>query len=549
MKPIKYFDRRRKKSWQILLGIIAFLSFAIGGFAVNQLRITTSNNSPIVSQRNNSCGSLSSGITDNAIATHYGKDIYPWTNQIKWNCVYNIKDFPGNNINKRFNAARDAAAANGGGVVYFPAGTYNFTDSIKLKNGVIIRGETPKVKNAKSNSFLPTTKLVFPKYEPQLSGSGTPNNTAFKNISTNTPDRDSNIGLINLDINRAAINIKADLDNGKNQNIIIFGVRSNNVAEPDPEVPDINFQESWQRLSYRFAANIIVNGYANVLISNNRLNDRITDNYNQPGYKVKSRDKKSIITYENDEVTFSYTNHYGMIINRDKASGFKLAATPKTEPGLFRQGIVVRDNWIYHTMRVGIMAAGDGLIIKDNQIKDKENKQYWIDPTGKRETTGAVTLENRGIDWSGWNVLVEGNNYEVYRHKIGNTNYLSVDGEGILVQECCGGTKVNGAVIKNNQGNAYIGLYKVRDIRNVRIIDNQLTSNIFVMADTNSKPYSMENVRVENNNVAGKITMKASLGGGGNLIENNIGKGKSVIEYSCGITVKNNSGFEVRNCS
>ena len=195
------------------------------------------------------------------------------------------------------------------------------------------------------------------------------------------------------------------------------------------------------------------------------------------------------------------------------------------------------------------MAAGDGLIIKENQIKDQENKQYWIDPTGKKETTGAVTLENRGIDWSGWNVLIEGNNYEVYRHRIGNTKYLSVDGEGILSQECCGGTKVNGVVIKKNRGNAYIGLYKVRDIRNVSIVDNKITSNIFVMADTNSKPYSMENVRVKNNNVAGKITMKASLGGRGNLIENNIGQGKSFIEYSCGITVKNNSGFDVRNCS
>ena len=193
---------------------------------------------------------LVGGLVDNPMATHYGKDIYSWTNKIKWNCVYNIKDFPGDNINQRFNYVRDAATANGGGVVYFPAGTYNFTDSIQLKDGVIIRGETPTVKDAKSNSFLPPTKLVFPKYKPQLSGSGTPNNTAFKNISKTAPDTDSNIGLINLDINRAAIAIKADLDNGKNQNIIIFGVRSNNVAEPDPGVPDIDFQEPWQRLSY-----------------------------------------------------------------------------------------------------------------------------------------------------------------------------------------------------------------------------------------------------------------------------------------------------------
>lgn len=198
---------------------------------------------------------------------------------------------------------------------------------------------------------------------------------------------------------------------------------------------------------------------------------------------------------------------------------------------------------------IGIMASGDGLIIKDNQIKDKKNKQYWIDFTGKKETKGAVTLENRGINCSGWNFLIEGNNYEVYRNRIGNTNYLSVDGEGILIQECCGGTKVNGAVINNNRGNAYIGLYKVGHIRNVSIIDNQITSNIFVMADTNNKPYSMENIRFENNNVVGKITMNVGLGSWGNLIDNNIGKGQIFIEYSCGITVKNNSGFDAINCS
>ncbi len=80
---------------------------------------------------------------------------------------------------------------------------------------------------------------------------------------------------------------------------------------------------------------------------------------------------------------------------------------------------------------------------------------------------------------------------------------MSVDGEGILIHKCCGGTKVNGVVIKHNRGNAYIGLYKVQDIHNVSIVDNQLTSDILVIADTNKKPYYMENVRVENNSVVG----------------------------------------------
>lgn len=501
------------------------------------------------------CGSSSGGPTDNPIASLYGNDAYPWTQEIKWGCVYNIKDFNGRNDRDRFNAARDAATANGGGIVYFPAGTYNFNDSIQLADGVVLRGETPGVKDAKSNSYQPPSKLVFPKYEPKLSGSGTPNDTAFKKITTASPNTDSNIGLVNVDVNRAAIALRGDIDSGTNKNIVLFGIRSNNVAEPDPTVPDTSFQEPWQRYSYRFATNLKVNAFANVLVANNRVNDNITDNYDQPGYKIKGRKKNTIITFEGGEVPFHYGNHYGIVVNRGKSSGFKNGATPQQEPGLFRKGIVIRDNWVYHTMRVAIHASGDGLIIKDNIIRDEPGKQWWVHPAGKKETTGAVTLENRAIDWSGWNVLVDGNDYRVYRHRIGNSKYLSTDGEGILIQECCGGTMVNGVTITNNKGNAYIGLYKVRDIKNAKITGNQLNSNItntsliYVVADTNYGSFSVENVLVKDNKIAGSILVKGSTGGSGNVIENNVGDGSGNISYSCsGLEVKNNRGFEVKPC-
>ncbi len=96
-------------------------------------------------------------------------------------------------------------------VVYFSAGTYRFTDSIYLTDGVVMRGETPSVTDAKSSSYNPPSKLVFPKYEPRLSGEGTPNETAFKKIFITSPDTDSNIGIVNLDINRAGINLLGDL--------------------------------------------------------------------------------------------------------------------------------------------------------------------------------------------------------------------------------------------------------------------------------------------------------------------------------------------------
>lgn len=499
------------------------------------------------------CGSPSGGEMDNPIATRYGKSAYPWTDEIQWQCVYNIKDFSGNTTIDRFKAARDAAAANGGGVVYFPAGTYEFTEGIALRNGVVIRGETPSDADATQENYNPPTKLGFPKYEPLLSGNGTPNEMAFKKVSTIAPDRDSNIGLVNVEVNRAAINLVGNLKTGTQHNRIIFGVRNNNVAQPEPKVPDLFFQAPWMRYSSRFAANLKVNAMQNILVANNRINDAITDTYEQPGYRVKSVDGKSVITYaEGDRVPFSYTNHYGIVVNR--SGDFSPAATPDTEPGLFRSGVTIRDNWVYHTMRVAISASGDGLVIRDNQIQDEPNKQWWTNPNGTREAKPSVTLENRAIDWSGWNVRVEGNQYEVYRHQIRDTKYLSVDGEGILVQECCGGTTVNGAKISGNTGNSYIALYKVREIQNVEISENTISNNrsnesaIFVMADTNKQPYSMNHVRIEGNSLDGGILAIATTGGEGNKIENNRGNDRGKLKHSCHITVRNNTGFQQQDC-
>lgn len=512
-------------------------------------------NSPISVNRvaDRGCPGVDSGLENNAIAAFYGKEAYPWSDRLPWGCVYNIKDFPGETSDRQFEQAKAAALAQGGGVIYFPAGTYEFADDLILDDGIIVRGETPKITQAKSDDFQPPSRLVFPQYKPQLSGNGTPNDTAFKTIRTAHPQTDSHLGLVYLDINRAGVQIVPELASAQNRNIIVFGVRSNNVAYPDGRIPDRSFQEGWMRFSDRFTANFKINGYENILVANNRLNDRITDTYEQPGYKVKSLDKKSIMTYsEGDRVPFDYSAHYGIKVNR--SAQFDLAETPTTQPGLFRQGITIRDNWVYHTMRTGIQASGQGLVIQDNQIRDKQGKQIWTHPTGLTQPRNSNTFENRGIDWSGHQVTIEGNEYEVYRHRIMENRYWSVDGEGILIQECCGGTSVQGAVIRGNRGNAYIGIYKIPEIENVTITDNILlpapigNANIYVSADTNRGESQMNNVRIENNQVHGNIVAKASQGGRGNSIFNNQSTGEGVLEFSCQISVRGNRGFEQKEC-
>lgn len=166
-------------------GIIIFLNSCNSQISPNQT--VDSQTSPIQTiTQSSKCGSRSNAPQDNPIAAKYKDNAFAWTKNIKWNCVSNIKDFPASTIDASFNAARDAASAKGGGVVYLPAGTYNFADNIYLKDGVVIRGDTPTVNDAKSSSYNPATKLVFPQYKPSLSGNGTLNSTAFKKFSQPT---------------------------------------------------------------------------------------------------------------------------------------------------------------------------------------------------------------------------------------------------------------------------------------------------------------------------------------------------------------------------
>lgn len=102
-------------------------------------------------------GSLFAGDpTDNAVASFYsGPEGYPaWTEAIKWGNVINMKSYAkGANDFEKFENARDELAAKGGGVLFYPAGTYDFKAmpadgpggrGLMLKKGVVIRGEAPE---------------------------------------------------------------------------------------------------------------------------------------------------------------------------------------------------------------------------------------------------------------------------------------------------------------------------------------------------------------------------------------------------------------------
>ena len=113
--------------------------------------------------------------TDNPVATFYdGPEGYPaWTSGIRWSQIIDMSQYDKGKTNfERFENARDELAASGGGVLYYPAGTYDFSDGpfdgpdgrgLMLKSGVVIRGEAPvgKPLAAKDGKLPLKTKFVF----------------------------------------------------------------------------------------------------------------------------------------------------------------------------------------------------------------------------------------------------------------------------------------------------------------------------------------------------------------------------------------------------
>ena len=68
-----------------------------------------------------------------------------WTDKLRWDFAVDITSVAGAGEfwDRRLEQAQQAVAAKGGGVVFFPAGTYRFAGDIKLQSGVILRGAEP----------------------------------------------------------------------------------------------------------------------------------------------------------------------------------------------------------------------------------------------------------------------------------------------------------------------------------------------------------------------------------------------------------------------
>jgi hypothetical protein len=482
-----------------------------------------------------------------------------WTANLAWPKAIDITTVEGADADAKLAVAQAKLAGQGGGVVFFPAGEYRFKNSIKLKDGIILRGEAPAgITDARKEGYRLGSVLEFPKYEFIASGDGTPIDTAFKSIELENPATASQTGVVHLDINRGHILFKQGEDGTCGKNRLIFGCILRNTAFADPGIPDAKIgQKPWQRHTWRFGAAIEAKSSENLLIANNRLSKSGNDDFKMRNYVVQDQKKQP---FEIDGVPFDYDNRPGIYANHASLGGpggNGPDGTPETHPDGFRKGVVIRHNYIYSTGRCAIGFSGDGTICSDNVIRFA--KDVWRPTaTGRDLTNGSSTNDNRAMEIRGWRWTVSNNDYEVYRNWAFDKKYYINDGEGLMHEDHSNST-VKDSVLTGNKGNAYLSIYKTAGIdgllvegNDIRLADNAGTlPAIFVASNRTNDAFPTHNVKIINNTVGGQgILIDGSKDSVGNLIQGNktagpcyAKGGEYVITNQANAKVEDNQGF------
>jgi hypothetical protein len=411
-----------------------------------------------------------------------------WTSKLPWDRVQDVSAIPGEGEfwDERLERAQDIVSAQGGGVIFFPPGVYRFKESIRLRNGVILRGAEPEgTVSAHDEPFSPPSRIEFPRYVPLFSGEGTAVSTAFEGIVLANPSETAHCGVVHLSINRGHI-LFGEGDNRRcGANRLVFGCVLRNAAGVMAEIPSAKENHpGWLRYTHKFRSAIRVHASENALVANNRIPKSGDDNFIMEGYPLKDR-SGAIVPFD---LEFDYDNRPGIYVNQHCIGGSGGSAdsgTPETHPWGFRKGSVIRDNYIYNTGRCAIGFSGDGVECARNVIRFARDA-FRPTVTGVHCSYGSSTNDNRAIEMRGWRWVVEENDYEVYKNFCSDRRYYINDGEGLMHENHCNSSIVDSRLI-NNRGNSYLSLYHVGAIDGLHIEGNDIStpgriSDIYVTA-------------------------------------------------------------------
>jgi len=432
--------------------------------------------------------------TDNPVATFYsGPEGYPaWTDSISWKNVINMKTYAkGKNEFEKFEKARDELSE-GGGVLYYPAGTYDFTKrttkkeegrGLMLPHDVIIRGEAPAGHPLASDGKLVlTTKFIFPYRE--RGGGKVPSDWNFiglqvekKKTLKNSTDH---IGIAWVHLVGAGVAFGPQVDWGKSwtsaadfkvkkgpdermpdgthpfdglagggkkylgagHGRLVFGC----VIEDAPPLDDFSDPGYGPNgfSTQRYWARIAVYG-SRVLVANNYL-PRSQKNFTYSQRTTASKGEK-----DTNKVQFDYGKTLGIDVNKELLIA---AREDGTSPGYFEPGVVVRDNWVFNHGHTGYSLAGNWVTIAGNH--NERAVLHAGEPRGTVLTLNGYDVvgpdsdsRSRAFDLAGRNLWVHNN------HSANTGTTPGIDREAIVGRNAAGTPIFSWAITRNvhKQGN------------------------------------------------------------------------------------------------
>jgi hypothetical protein len=428
--------------------------------------------------------------TDNPVATFYsGPEGYPaWTDGMNWSHVINMKTYAkGKTAYQKFENARDALSETGG-VLYYPAGSYDFTTippgrGLMLRKGIVIRGEAPPSRALAGDGQLELpTKFIFPFRK--RGGGEVPGDWSFIGLMTDKGKQLKDVdrvGIAWVHLVGATICFGPQLDWGKSwatagsvwsskvkkawakrrpdgthpfdalvgggkhfvgagKGRLVFGCVLEDAAVLDDFLDPGYGPDGFH--TQRSCARIIAYG-SRVLVANNLL-PRSQKNFT---YSQRTRPRSA---RGDSLVMFDYGKTCGIDINKELLAGVR---QDDRCPGYFEEGIVVRDNWVFNHGNRGYSISGTWVTITGNQneraLLRQGDEAYGRGPAWALTLDGyqvaSPTSDNlaRAFDLAGRNLWIDRNTFNNTGSVPGN------DGEGIVCRGV-GGTQLYSWAITHN---------------------------------------------------------------------------------------------------
>lgn len=508
--------------------------------------------------------------TTNPVADYYGgPEGYPaWTAAIAWGQVIDMKSYTqGSNDFEKFENARDELAARGGGVLYYPGGTYDFSAlptsgpqgrGLMLKAGVVIRGEAPlQDRDGRDGTLGLTTKFIFPSQS--RGGSKIPGDWNIIGMQPRDNQKLSaidNIGIVWVHCTGATLYWGPDLVWGKSY-ATAGGWKSAFVKQrwknriPDGTHPhdpfcggtreyggvgsgrlvmgcqlddaavvnDVYDEGAGPDGFYmdKFGARIAVYG-KNVFIANNTL-PQSSKNF---AYMQKTCNTvqssgcaKKCDGTPQTKILFDYGKTMGIDVNKS------LLGYVSSNAGLLEPGVVVRDNYVYNHGHKGFDVAGSWVTIAHNK-NQRDYLSSGADPYGiggwKLTLDGYLQSApggpgcisdnlSRSFDIAGQHVWIDNNWFTNTGSNPGN------DGEGILCQAWAGTQIWSWAITHNTHvrgsgENGYMGGY---DVKHLGCLNAWNTTPGFVGSE-NNKSSGLIDCAFVNNTAAGGVKTSSAAG-------------------------------------